>query len=560
MLYRKIICLLFLSLLISCSRNPSRTVVGGNMKYGDTLRLSLPGPITTFFPLYNDDIYSHRLLCNLFEPLFDVADSTNNVIPRLAERFEWSKDNQVLTIYLRKGIEFTEDACFEGESNELTSEDVKFTLELACSSSNLNQSGNGLIRKIQGSQEFFNGKTPHITGLKIMHSHCIQLNLTGPYFNVPKLLSSSKYAIVSKKAYEYYKSNILYHPVGTGPFILTKHSNRQISLSYNAHYWKKDSFGNQLPYLGSVIYRIFNNTSEEIEAFKRQEIDFLFEVPTDKINGIFTSLNQLKEKKPFAHKVCVVPGSRVNLVVLNQLSGYFKDSRVRKAMDLVIDRNFIANELLNGDAIAANQGIAPPSFYYDNSSMAQKIPDYVLAKKLMKEAGYGPNNPFPTLNFYAAGNDIEAIKKYCTYLANQFRNILRLDIRMHWVSQEGRLSAIKENKADLWKVGLNPDYPDADAYFGLFYSKNPINSNQNPLLPKINSVTYDINYTLALKEKNTTLKNNFYSNCDILLNEENWVLPLLYEDYIILQNLRARNTKLSPVGILDLRSAYIMPL
>ena len=75
--------------LVACTHQGTRKALGGNVRYGDTLSLSLPSPIKTFFPLYNDDIYSHRMLCNVFEPLFDLNDSSNNVIPRLAERYEW---------------------------------------------------------------------------------------------------------------------------------------------------------------------------------------------------------------------------------------------------------------------------------------------------------------------------------------------------------------------------------------------------------------------------------------------------------------------------------------
>ena len=545
--------------LVACTHQGTRKALGGNVRYGDTLSLSLPSPIKTFFPLYNDDIYSHRMLCNVFEPLFDLNDSSNNVIPRLAERYEW-KNNRVLLIYLRKGVTFFTDPCFGSASNEMTAEDVKTTLELACASSFLNQSSNGLIGKIKGSEDYFIGKTKTVSGIKIINPYCIEISLNLPNYNFPKLLSSSKYAIFSKQALAYYKDDIRFHPIGTGPFSLKSSSLNEIVLTYNPKYWKKDSYGNSLPYLDEIRYKVYSNTQEEILAFQRQQIDFLFELPTEKINGIFTPLNNPKKDLPFAHKVHVVPGSRVSLIVLNQRNACFVDSRVRKAIDLVIDRNYMANELLNGDGIAANQGIAPPSFYYDNSMIPKTSIDVALGKKLMAEAGFGMHNPFPTLSFYAVGKDIEQVQKYCKYVVNQLKNTLNIRVELHWVDQEGRLSAIKNGKADIWKLGLNPDYADADAYFGLFFSKNPINQEQNTLLPKINSSIYDVNYTLAIQEKTTSKQNNYFTNCDVILNEENWVLPLLYEDYIIIQNLRARGAVISPIGTIDLRSAYIKAL
>jgi len=547
-------------LFYSCSSQPTRTSLGGNIPYGDSLNLSLPNEVKTFFPLYNDDIYSHRILCNIFEPLFDVQDSSNNITPRLAERFEWSKNNKSITLYLRKGVAFFSDPCFEGKSNEMSAEDVKTTLELACSSSSLNQSSNGLIGKIKGSEDYFYGKSTSISGIKIISPYCIEIVLNQPNYNFPKLLSSSKYAIFSKKAYEYYKDKILFHPIGTGPFLLRKSTPTQIILAYNASYWKHDRFGNRLPYLDVIHYGVYSQSQNEITAFKKQKIDFLFEVPTEKINSIFSPLNEIKEYEPFAHKVHVVPGSRVSLIVLNQQNAMFNDPRVRKAIDLVINREYIADQLLNGDGIGANQGVAPPSFYYDNAGVPKRLFDIQRARRLMKEAGFGGDHHIPILHFFAAGNDIEQINKYCSYIIGELKEHLNIDVRLHIVDQAGRIKAVKNNKADMWKLGLNPDYPDEDAYFGLFYSKNPNTINQNALLPKINSSIYDFNYTQALQEKDIVKQNNHYANCDAILNEENWVLPILYEDYIIIQNLRARGVMISPIGTIDFRAAYIKPL
>jgi ABC-type transport system substrate-binding protein len=181
------------------------------------------------------------MLCNVFEPLFDLNDSSNNVIPRLAERYEW-KNNRVLLIYLRKDVTFFTDPCFGSASNEMTAEDVKTTLELACASSFLNQSSNGLIGKIKGSEDYFIGKTKTVSGIKIINPYCIEISLNLPNYNFPKLLSSSKYAIFSKQALAYYKDDIRFHPIGTGPFSLKSSSLNEIVLTYNPKYWKKDSY------------------------------------------------------------------------------------------------------------------------------------------------------------------------------------------------------------------------------------------------------------------------------------------------------------------------------
>ena len=169
-----------------------------------------------------------------------------------------------------------DDPCFRSNSRELTAADVKFTLEMACSSSNLNQSSNGLIGKVIGSEEYFNGKSTSVQGIKVVDPYCIEIQLTGNYSNIINLLSSSKYGICSKVAYDHYGKNILYHPVGSGPFYVKKKNNEEILLSYNPEYWKYDTYSNQLPYLNAISYKNYSNVSKELQAFEAQQLDFFF--------------------------------------------------------------------------------------------------------------------------------------------------------------------------------------------------------------------------------------------------------------------------------------------
>ena len=74
------------SLFYSCSSSGSRVVKGGMAIYGDTVNLYIPEPIQTLHPLYNSDLYAHRIISNVFEPLFDLEGKSNKITPRLAEK------------------------------------------------------------------------------------------------------------------------------------------------------------------------------------------------------------------------------------------------------------------------------------------------------------------------------------------------------------------------------------------------------------------------------------------------------------------------------------------
>ena len=548
-------------LCYSCSEEANRTIIGSKANYGDTVVLSIPEPIQTLHPLYNSDLYTHRILNNIFEPLFEIDEKRQQVIPRVAEKYRWMNDHTTLRVYLKKGIYFHEDPCFNSSENELTATDVKFTLEMACSQNEINRSNDALLGKIKGADVFFeNPQVKSVSGITIINPYCIDIALTGKYAHFPQLLTSSKYGICSKIAYNYYKTNIIKHPVGTGPFMLASINKKEVLLKYNPQYWRKDAYGNTYPYLNALRFHVIPTEKEDVKAFKNEQIDLLCEVSPQYINDIFYDFNETRRKKPFPHKVMVISGSRVSMLVLNQNLACFNDARVRKAIDLIIDRDRIAYDLLNGDGLPATQGFAPPSPYYHNNELPLKKVNAVLAKQLFHQAGYGGTTPFPVLNFYIAGSNSEQAVKYCRYIATQLKRILNIDTKINLVELTERYDAAVSNKAAIWKLGWSPDYPDPEAYFSLFYSKNPTNKAQNPLFPKINSAIYDFNYNLGMEESDNGLRNNYFANCDQILQEENWVLPILYEDFVFVFNLRVRGIKTSQIGLFDFTETYIKPL
>ena len=130
--------LLSLSLIISsCGSDSTDTndlkAIGGKI-YGGEFSFMSPEKIESLLPISVSDIYSNRILSQIYEPLLRIDMKTMQVTPSLAESFKVSGDAKVFTFKLRKGILFHDDDCFSNDKErELTAEDVKFSLDLACS-------------------------------------------------------------------------------------------------------------------------------------------------------------------------------------------------------------------------------------------------------------------------------------------------------------------------------------------------------------------------------------------------------------------------------------------
>jgi MarR-like DNA-binding transcriptional regulator SgrR of sgrS sRNA len=65
---------------------------------------------------------------------------------------------------------------------------------------------------------------------------------------------------------------------------------------------------------------------------------------------------------------------------------------------------------------------------------------------------------------------------------------------------------------------------------------------------------------MGMEESDNGLRNNYFTTCDLILQEEHWVLPILYEDFVFVFNLKMRGIKVSQIGLFDFTSTYIKPL
>ena len=155
MKYYHIITTLVLALVISsCGETGTEDLVAvGGKKYGGEFKFMSEEKITTLLPTSSGTQYSSRLISQIFEPLLQLDPQTMEVIPAVAESFKVSDDAKVYTFTIRKGIVFHEDDCLSS-GHELDANDVKFSLDLACSGLSINSIGYLLINRIQGAKEF----------------------------------------------------------------------------------------------------------------------------------------------------------------------------------------------------------------------------------------------------------------------------------------------------------------------------------------------------------------------------------------------------------------------
>jgi oligopeptide transport system substrate-binding protein len=544
------------------SENLNDKTAFGGKKYGNNFTYFAPERTMVFFPLASVTLNDQRILSQIFEPLFSTNDqgvSENN----LAKKYEELSEGKIIQITIKSNIFFHSDDCFSSGENRLTSQDVEFSLDFACSGSPFNSLGQILRDKIVGGQEFYNSSKHAfnkngVAGIKVVNDTVIQIHLKKKYAGFQKILAHPSITIFSRKAYDFYKQNFVHHPIGTGPFQFLSTDENKTVLMRNPIYWKKDEYGNQLPFLKGITIRYTNNLNEEYLSFSKKKSDIIFELPTDKLDNAFGSLSDAQKGKNLLHRVVLKKGVKVNYLSFDCSTYPFNDIRVRKAFNLAIDRKSICLDVLNGEGNYMLKGFIPRSSFYNPTYKSEMILyNPKQAQKLMLEAGFNKEHPFPELTFYINAQRNSRADKWANSVVKQLKSTLGVNLQIKHTSLSEKFKLIKQKKAKIWKSTWLPDYPDADAYLSQFYGNVKQIANKESLYNSFNSPIFDSLYRKSQLVHNLEQRNEIQRKCDKFLIDQAAIAPIFSEDLFLIVNLRVRDFSINSSGIIDFSKIYI---
>lgn len=537
-------------------------VAKGGKKYGGEFKFMSSEKIKSLTPTSSADLYSMRIVSQIFEPLLKIDPETSKVVPGIAESYKVSDDATVYTFTIRKGIKFHADDCFKGKEHELNAEDVKFSLDLACSGLKVNNVGYLLTDRIKGGREFAEKtKTSFakggVSGIKVTGDHTIEITLNQPYAGFESILTHSGLGVQPKEAFDKYGDDLGKHPVGTGPFQLESYSNEKIALKRNPNYWQKDEFGNQLPFLDKVIMTYAKDKRSEFMAFRNKEIDLVLEIPVEEIEHILGTLKEAQEGKNVRHKVDSERSLSMMYIAMDNSSDEFSDVRVRRAFNMAIDRNAIVEENLEGEGWAAENGFVPHMPNYPNEKINGHKFNVEKAQSLMREAGYPNGKGFPALTMYVNAIEGSGVHKACEAVANQINQNLGVNLSIKLCDLDEREEAIQSGKAKIWREGWIADYPEADNFLMMFYGSNITENASMVNTFRFKNEAYDKLFEESQRELDDNKRQTLLLKCDQMVIDEAPVIPVLTDDHIVMINARVKNFDASPLETINLTGVFI---
>ena len=313
----------------------------------------------------------YEIPLNLDVRLVDIEvkeDGSSEIVPSLAESWEISGDALTYTFHLRQGVKF-----HNGE--ELTADDVEysFTRQLSVEGA----VNTDFLAQIKGASQLLEGTADQLEGFETVDDYTFTITLSEPYAGFLACLSTPGCSIYNREATEAAGDQFGLDPsvtVGTGPFRLTDWTiNDQLVLTRYEDYWKGPS---ELP---GVVIRIVPDTETQRMMFESGELDVV------DLDYLPDAVDDFTTRYPDQ----IVSGPRVGTTyfTMNQNIEPFQDVRVRKAVQMAIDRQAILDALYGGRGQVEN-GIYPHGLYGFNSSLPEITYDPEEAKALLAEAGY----------------------------------------------------------------------------------------------------------------------------------------------------------------------------
>lgn len=482
----------------------------------------------------------------LFNTLVEVDDSLL-IKPSLAKSWTISEDKRTYTFVLRHDVFFHDDYAFpDGKGRKMVAADVVYSL-------------NRIINPTIASPGswIFNGKIDSQQPFTAINDTVFQLKLLQPYQPILGILSMQYCSIVAKEAVEKYGSSFRQHPVGTGPFKFVAWEEGQgLVFTKNNNYFERDSTGKRLPYLDGIKISFNDSRATEFLLFRQGKLDFINEIDPSFKDEVLTKKGTLR--KDWVEKIQLQTEPYLNIEYLGFLmdttNALLKNSpirlkKIRQAINYGFDREKMILYLRNSLGTPAESGFIPKGMPGFNDSLVKGYTyDPEKSASLLKEAGFPNGKGLPPIKLLT----ISIYADFGSFIAKQLEEI-GIKVQVEVVQKSLLFEMTSGSKTIFFRGGWIADYPDAENYLSVFYSKNPAPPNytrySNPVFDKV--------FEQAIAETNDSLRFVLYRKADQIAMDDAPVVPLWYDKAIHLLQNRVKGFRSNALNLLELRRVKI---
>ena len=486
--------------------------------------------INSLDPIFAKDIANIQAVNQLFNGLVEM-DKELNVVPSVAKSWKISENGKLYTFIINTSVEFHPHPSLE--KRNVTAYDFEYSFNRLLDPKNASP-GRWIFDKVDN----FEAKNDSI----------FQIKLKNPFNAFLGLLTMKYCSVVPKNVVEFYDDDFRSNPIGTGPFKFKRwEENIKLVLRKNENYFQKDSIGNQLPYLEAVSITFLPEKQSEFLQLVKGKIDFISGLDNSYKDEIITNDGRLNEF--YKDRIKMLRGPYLNTeylaFFLKSEKNEIKSELIRKAINIGFDKRKMLKFLRNGVGIPAEAGFIPSGLPgYKKNNINKYNPE--LAKSYVSNYKEKYNST-PSLTLTTSSNYLDL----CEFIQKELEK-LGIEINIDVIPGSALKQAKANGKLDFFRASWIADYPDAENYLSLFYSKNL--APDGPNYTHFSNDEYDRMYENSLRETNPEKSKLLYQKMDSIITSKSIIVPLFYDEVVRFISKNVVGMEINATNLLDLRN------
>ncbi len=478
--------------------------------------------------------YSHMaIMPNIFEGLKRI-DNHGKLQPGVAEKTVISEDGLTYTFYLNKNAKWC-------DGKPLTSHDFVYAWERVINAATGADYAWLMLPYIKNAQAYFDKKVGfEKVGILAIDDYTLEVTLAEPTPYFAELTAFWSYAPVRKDVVEsgagwHRKAETL---ICNGAFRVSNIKfGQSLTLVRNENYHDKERVQ-----LDVVKYEFVEDANTALSAFEAGKVDGISFLPDSEIPRLKMTSNSFKS----------LPKIETQFIDINVKEKPYDDVRVRRALNLAINKKEIVDSVLRGGQIPAT-ALVPPGITFGGEDFrlaggdleGSTTGDIEEARRLLADAGYPGGKGFPIVKIKTNGD-----KEY-EVIAKMWED--NLGIKTELITREWKIH-IKELKALEFQIargGWTGDYNHPSTFLDIFTPNSGTNYTNWLDDEYVNIIM------AAHKETDTKKQLELYHQAEKILIDAAPIIPLYYNRFSILMKPDLKGWYQSPLGIFIFGDAYI---
>lgn len=445
------------------------------------------------------------LISEMFDGLVAVTPE-GAIEPRLALSWE-NKANTVWTFHLRPGITWS-------DGSAITAQDIVWSWQRLVSPKTASPYATylGNMHILNASEIAQGNKAPDTLGVKAVNDRTLEITLTQPtaaflaMLAHPSLVPLDK-VLIGRFGDKWTKPE---HFVSSGAYTLSQWVvNERIVTVRNPRYWD-----DQHTVINKVTWLPISSEAADVNRYKAGEIDIVYTVPVNQ----FAQL-----KKTMGDELRVAPQLSTYYYQFNTTRAPFNDPRVRRALNMALDKDIIAQKVM-GQGQSEAWVISQP----DIGGVTLRAPDYASwprdkriaeAKKLLADAGFGPEHP---LSFNLLYNTSETHQRIAIAASSMWKKNLGVEAKLQNQEWKTMLDTMHTGNFDAVRYAWIADYDDAASFLNTYRTGDSENTS------KYSNPAYDEVLRNAAKAATVAERGKYYQQAEDMLGQDVPAIPVYH--------------------------------